>query len=94
MLNQNDLEEYKSLVEKATKAKNNIQQIQTEINLYKKQGLEALKECGYEKFTDLPKIQEEMLKLEKEIISNKEEMVNYIQYVNEKQEEKERIMLG
>jgi len=95
MLNQERLEAYKALVEAGNKAKDEMQSMKTEINLMKKQSLTILKEdYGYSGFSDLPKMKEEILSIEAQIEDSEKEIKEYIQYVAEKKEQKENIMLG
>ena len=62
--------------------------------MLKKQGKEKLKEKGYSSLSDAAKIDEEIEKLEKEIEAEIPKMRAYIAEVNEKKEEKERILMG
>lgn len=94
MLNTQELEEYKELVERANKAKATMQDMQTEINLHKSQCIAILKEYGYTNFSDLPKMEAKIAELEKTIKEEKDSMISYIQYVDEKKQQKESIMLG
>ena len=94
MLEQDKINEYKSLLEQCEKAKQTAQQITTEINMLKKQGIEKLKEKGYTSLSDASKIDEEIAQIEKEILEEIPKMRAYIAEVNEKKEEKERILMG
>jgi hypothetical protein len=95
MLNQERLDAYKSLVEKANKSKADMQNMQTEIGLMKKQSLTTLKEeYGYTGFSDLPKMKEEILALEAAIEEEEVKMTEYIKYVAEKKEQKDNLMIG
>ncbi len=94
MLEQDKINEYKSLLEQCEKAKQTAQQITTEINMLKKQGIEKLKEKGYNSLSDASKIDEEIAQIEKEILEEIPKMRAYIAEVNEKKEEKERILMG
>ena len=94
MLEQDKINEYKSLLEQCEKAKQTAQQIITEINMLKKQGIEKLKEKGYNSLSDASKIDEEIAQIEKEILEEIPKMRAYIAEVNEKKEEKERILMG
>lgn len=94
MLEQDKINEYKSLLEQCEKAKQTAQQITTEINMLKKQGIEKLKEKGYNSLADASKIDEEIAQIEKEILEEIPKMRAYIAEVNEKKEEKERILMG
>ena len=94
MLEQGQIEEYKSLLEKCEQAKQTAQKINTEITMLKKQGIEKLKEKGYNSLADAAKIDEEIEKIEAEIEAEIPKMRAYIAEVNEKKEEKERILMG
>ena len=94
MLEQKQIEEYKSLLEKCEQAKQTAQKINTEITMLKKQGIEKLKEKGYNSLADAAKIDEEIEKIEAEIEAEIPKMRAYIAEVNEKKEEKERILMG
>ena len=94
MLEQEQIEEYKSLLEKCEQAKQTAQKINTEITMLKKQGIEKLKEKGYTSLADAAKIDEEIAKIEAEIEAEIPKMRAYIAEVNEKKEEKERILMG
>jgi hypothetical protein len=62
--------------------------------MLKKQGIEKLKEKGYNSLSDAARIDEEIERLEKEIEAEIPKMKAYIAEVNEKKEEKERILMG
>ena len=94
MLEQDKINEYKSLLEQCEKSKQTAQQITTEINMLKKQGIEKLKEKGYNSLAEASKIDEEIEQIEKEILEEIPKMKEYIAEVNEKKEEKERILMN
>lgn len=94
MLGQEQIEEYKKLLSECEEAKQMAQKINTEIAMLKKQGIEKLKEKGYNSLADASKIDEEIAKIEKEIEGEIPKMRAYIAEVNEKKEEKERILMG
>ena len=94
MLEQKQIEEYKRLLEECEEAKQTAQKINTEITMLKKQGIEKLKEKGYTSLADAGKIDEEIAKIEAEITEEIPKMRAYIAEVNEKKEEKERILMG
>ena len=94
MLEQDKIKEYKQLLEDCEKAKQTAQKINTEISMLKKQGIEKLKEKGYTSLSDAAKIDEEIQKLEAEIEAEIPKMRAYIAEVNEKKEEKEKILMG
>ena len=94
MLEQEKIEEYSKLLKECEKAKQEAQQINTEISMLKKQGMEKLQEKGYKSLSEASKIDEEIEKLEAEIEAQIPEMRAYIASVNEKRELKERILMG
>lgn len=94
MLEQSKIEEYSRLLKECENAKQTAQKIMTEIAMLKKQGVEKLKEKGYTSLADAGRIDEEIQKIEAEIEAEIPKMKEYIQEVNEKKEEKERILMG
>ena len=94
MLEQDKINEYTELLKKCETAKQTAQKITTEINMLKKQGIAKLKEKGYNSLADASKIDEEIEKIEKQIEEEIPKMRAYIAEVNEKKEEKERILMG
>lgn len=94
MLTEQEIENYKVLVEKATRAKSDLEKIKTEVDLHKKQGIAKLKAKGYSSLADLPKIEEKITSMEEEITASTQEMTDYIKLVSEKKEQKERIIMG
>lgn len=94
MLEQSKINEYTKLLKDCEAAKQTAQKINTEINMLKKQGIEKLKEKGYNSLADASKIEEEISRIEKEIEEEIPKMRAYIAEVNEKKEEKERILMG
>lgn len=94
MLEQSKIDEYSKLLKECEDAKQLAQQINTEIAMLKKQGIEKLQEKGYKSLSEASKIEEEIAKIEEEIEKSIPEMRQYIALVNEKKEEKERILMG
>ena len=94
MLDQEKIQEYSSLLKECESAKQMAQKITTEIDMLKKQGIAKLKEKGYNSLADASKIDAEIEALEKEIAAEIPKMREYIAEVNEKKEEKERILMG
>lgn len=94
MLEQDKIDEYSRLLKECEAAKQIAQQINTEIAMLKKQGIEKLQEKGYKSLAEASKIDEEIQKIEAEIETAIPEMKEYIASVNEKREEKERILMG
>ena len=94
MLEQDKINEYSRLLKECEAAKQTAQQINTEIAMLKKQGIEKLQEKGYKSLAEASKIDEEIQKIEAEIEAAIPEMKEYIASVNEKREETERILMG
>lgn len=94
MLEQDKINEYSRLLKECETAKQTAQQINTEITMLKKQGIEKLQEKGYKSLSEASKIEEEIKRIEAEIEAAIPEMREYIASVNEKKEEKERILMG
>lgn len=94
MLDQDKINEYSKLLKECEEAKQLAQKINTEIEMLKKQGIAKLKEKGYNSLSDASKIDEEIAKIEDEIEKEIPKMKAYIAEVNEKKEEKERILMG
>ena len=88
------LHTYKENSVKGQEAKQEAQKINTEISMIKKQGMEKLQEKGYKSLSEASKIDEEIAKIEEEINAEIPKMREYIATVNEKREEKERILMG
>ena len=93
MLEQEKINEYSRLLKECEAAKQTAQKINTEISMLKKQGVEKLKEKGYNSLADASKLEEEIAALEAEIEAEIPKMQKYIAEVNEKKEEKERILM-
>ena len=94
MLEQKKIDEYSKLLKQCEEAKQEAQQISTEIAMIKKQGIEKLQEKGYKSLSEASKINEEIAELEKQIEADIPKMREYIALVNDKKEEKERILMG
>ena len=62
--------------------------------MLKKQGMDKLQEKGYKSLSEASKIDEDIAKIEAEIEAEIPKMREYIAEVNEKREEKERILMG
>ena len=94
MLEQSKIDEYSKLLKACEAAKTEAQQINTEVAMLKKQGMEKLQEKGYKSLSEASKIDEEIAKIEAEIEAEIPKMKAYIAEVNAKKEEKERILMG
>ena len=93
-MEQHKIHEYMELLRKCEAAKQEAQKINTEIAMLKKQGIEKLQEKGYKSLAEASMIDEEIAKIEAEIEKEIPKMKEYIALVNEKREEKERILMG
>ena len=93
MLTDTELNNYKQLLEKGRKAEQELNSIETEINVHKQQCIEKLKSYGYTKFSDVDKMLPKLEEIENKIKEHSAEIEEYIKYVNEKKEEKEGILL-
>ena len=94
MLEQEKIDEYSKLLKECEEAKQTAQRLNTEIDMLKKQGIAKLKEKGYKSLADAAKIDEEIAKIEAQIEEEIPKMRAYIAEVNEKKEEKEKILMG
>ena len=94
MLEQDKINEYTKLLKECEGAKQEAQKINTEIAMLKKQGMEKLQEKGYTSLSEAHKIDEEIAEIEAEIEAEIPKMREYIASVNEKKEEKEKILMG
>ena len=94
MLEQKEIDEYSRLLKACEEANKEAQQINTEIAMLKKQGMEKLQEKGYKSLAEAQKIDEEIEKLEEEINKQIPEMKEYIIYVGEQRELMEKILMG
>ena len=94
MLEQKEIDEYSRLLKACEEANKEAQQINTEIAMLKKQGMEKLQEKGYKSLSEASKIDEEIEKLEEEINKQIPEMKEYIMYVGEQRELMEKILMG
>ena len=94
MLDNEKIKEYSQLLKECEEAKQELQQITTEISMLKKQGIEKLKEKGYSSLSDASKLDDEIKAIEDEITAEIPKMREFIAAVNEKKEIKEKILMG
>lgn len=94
MIENEKIQEYSELLKQCEEAKQEAQKIATEIAMIKKQGIAKLKEKGYNSLSDVAKIDEEIARIEAEMLSEIPKMKEYIASVNEKRELKEKILMG
>ena len=93
-MEQDKINEYTKLLKECEVARQEAQRINTEISMLKKQGMEKLQEKGYKSLSEASKIDEEIAEIEAEIEAEIPKMREYIATVNEKREEKERILMN
>lgn len=94
MLTEEEINEYKRTLEKGQKAQQELNAIEAEINVCKKQCIEKLKSYGCSSFKDIDtKLLPQLEELETKIKNHSQEVEEYIKYVNEKKEEKEAIIM-
>lgn len=94
MLNNNEIEEYKRVIDKYNKAVADENAMQAQLTVVKKQAQEILQKYGYKKMSDASLLNEKLEEMETEIKKSQEEMLAYIEQVNAKKAEKDRILLG
>ena len=70
------------------------QAMQAQLAMIKKQAQEILQKYGCKKMSEISTLQARLSDMETEIKKNQEEMLAYIEEVNKKKEEKDRILLG
>lgn len=94
MLSNAEIEEYKRTVEKYNKAVATEQAMQEQLSIIKKQAQEILAKYGCKKLSEISVLKDKLSQMEDEIKKGQEEMVEYIEKVNAKKEEKDRILMS
>ena len=94
MLSNTEIEEYKKVIERYNKAVADETAMQAQLDVIKKQAQEILQKHGCKKMGDISVLQEKLTGMESEIEKSKQEMLQYIEQVNAKKAEKDRILLG
>lgn len=94
MLSNTEIEEYKKVIERYNKAVADETAMQAQLDVIKKQAQEILQKHGCKKMGDISVLQEKLAGMESEIEKSKQEMLQYIEQVNAKKAEKDRILLG
>ena len=94
MLNNTEIEEYKKVIERYNKAVADETAMQAQLDVIKKQAQEILQKHGCKKMGEISVLQEKLAGMEAEIEKSKQEMLQYIEQVNAKKAEKDRILLG
>ena len=94
MLSNTEIEEYKKVIERYNKAVADETAMQAQLDVIKKQAQEILQKHGCKKMGDISVLQDKLAGMESEIEKSKQEMLQYIEQVNAKKAEKDRILLG
>lgn len=94
MLSNNDIENYKNVIAKYNKAVSDENAMQSQLALIKKQAQEILQKYGCKSFKDISVLQEKLAGMEEEIKKSEAEMLDYIEKVNKKKAEKDKVLLG
>lgn len=94
MLNNKEVEEYKRVIEKYNQAVADENAMQAQLSVIKKQAQEILQKYGFKKMSDIALLTEKLEVMETEIKQSQEDMLAYIEQVNAKKAEKDRILLG
>ncbi len=94
MLNNKEVEEYKRVIEKYNQAVADENAMQAQLSVIKKQAQEILQKYGFKKMSDIALLTEKLETMETEIKQSQEDMLAYIEQVNAKKAEKDRILLG
>ena len=94
MLSNSDIENYKKIVAQFNRAQADEQAMQAQLAVIKKHAQEILQKYGCKKMSEISTLQAKLSDMEAEIKKNQEEMLAYIEEVNKKKEEKDRILLG
>lgn len=94
MLSNTEIEEYKKVIERYNKAVADETAMQAQLAVIKKQAQEILQKHGCKKMGEISVLQEKLAGMEAEIEKSKQEMLQYIEQVNAKKAEKDRILLG
>lgn len=94
MLDNKEVEEYKRVIEKYNQAVADENAMQAQLSVIKKQAQEILQKYGFKKMSDIALLTEKLETMETEIKQSQEDMLAYIEQVNAKKAEKDRILLG
>lgn len=94
MLSNEEVEKYKRVVEQFNKAVADENAMQAQLAVVKKQAQEILQKYGCKKMSDINVLKEKLEGMEADIKKSEDEMLAYIEQVNEKKAEKDKILLG
>lgn len=94
MLSNTEIERYKATVDKYNKAVATESAMQDQLAQLKKQAKEILAKHGLKSMNGIQELQAKLSDMETLIQQGEKEMIEYIEAVNAKKEEKDRILLG
>ena len=94
MLSNTEIEEYKRTLDSYNKAVASETAMQEQLTLIKKQAQEILAKYGCKKMSDVSVRKDKLAGTEEHLKRSQAEMVDYIEKVNAKKAEKDRILLG
>jgi len=94
MLENNDIERYKKVVENYNKAVAAETAMQAQLDVIKKQAMEILAKYNCSSMKEIPALQFKLSELEEKIKTDEAAMLKYIAEINAKKEEKDKILLG
>ena len=94
MLSNTEIEEYKRTLDSYNKAVASETAMQEQLTLIKKQAQEILAKYGCKKMSDVSVLKDKLAGMEDDLKRSQAEMVDYIEKVNAKKAEKDRILLS
>ena len=94
MLSNTEIEEYKRTLDSYNKAVASETAMQEQLTLIKKQAQEILAKYGCKKMSDVSVLTDKLAGMEEDLKRSQAEMIDYIEKVNAKKAEKDRILLG
>ena len=94
MLSNTEIEEYKRTLDSYNKAVASETAMQEQLTLIKKQAQEILAKHGCKKMSDVSYLKDKLAGMEEDLKRSQAEMIDYIEKVNAKKAEKDRILLG
>lgn len=94
MLSNSEIDEYKRVLDKYNKAVATETAMQEQLSMIKKQAQEILNKYGCQKMSEINVLKDKLAGMEEELKTSQTEMLEYIEKVNMKKAEKDRILLG
>ena len=94
MLSNSEIDEYKRVLDKYNKAVATETAMQEQLSMIKKQAQEILSKYGCQKMSEISVLKDKLAGMEEELKTSQTEMLEYIEKVNMKKAEKDRILLG